>query len=217
MKRYTCLLLPTLTEILFVMKLNFVMRFIAIWLFAASYITVNARLTFTEKLRKKNAVVLKQDETIDFLIDGRKPDAKSLANKAVVSKETIVPCGNVVDQMTKPQPKVEKITLPIDSKHSSSSSSKGFHYAQGYRLKFFTGSGTREGKEQAQLKGKEFKRHFPHASVYMHFVSPNWICTAGDFTTQAEVHEFIKEVKKDATFHLSEVNVVKSKVKIHNY
>ncbi len=187
-----------------VMKKTFVTRLIAIWLFAVSSVTAGARLTFTERLRKKPAIVLKQDRTIDLLVNGREPDAKTEGNDAATPGNTTVQSGGkTAEKEAKPQSK------------SANTSPKGVRYVQGYRVKFFTGSGTREGKEEAQLKGREFKRLFPHVSVYMHFVSPHWICTAGDFATQTEAYEFIKEVKEEGSARTSEMIVVKSKVKIY--
>ncbi len=186
------------------MKKTLVTRLIAIWLFAASSVTAGARLTFTERLRKKTAVVLKQDRTIDFLVNGREPDVKTVGNDAATPGNTMVQSGGkTAEKEAKPQSRL------------ANTSAKGVRYVQGYRVKFFTGSGTREGKEEAQLKGREFKRLFPNVSVYMHFVSPHWICTAGDFATQAEAYEFIREVKEEGSVRTSEMIVVKSKVKIY--
>ena len=67
-----------------------------------------------------------------------------------------------------------------------------------------------------QRKGREFKNCFPHISVYMHFVSPHWICTAGDFQTQTEAYEFIKEIRGTGLVQTSEMIVVKSRIKIYN-
>ncbi len=198
------------------MKKTYVIQLIAIGLFAANYITASTRLTFTERLRKKSSIVLKQDKSIDLLVDGREPESPKAEHEKTVPHNAVVSHDKPVETTVKTQTKTEHAAVSKTPAKQPATSSKGFHYAQGYRLKFFTGSGTRQGKETAQQKGKEFKRHFPQVSVYMHFVSPNWICTAGDFATQAEVHDFIKEVKKDVTIRTSEMSVVRSKVKIFN-
>ncbi len=196
------------------MKKALVTQLIAIGLFAANFVTAGTRLTFTERLRKKPAIVLKQDKLIDLLVDGREPESPKAEHEKSAPHNTVVPHDKLVETTVKTQTKTERTAVSKTTTKQPTTSSKGFHYAQGYRLKFFTGSGTRQGKETAQQKGKEFKKHFPQVSVYMHFVSPNWICTAGDFATQAEVYDFIKEVKKDVTIRTSEMSVVRSKVKI---
>lgn len=171
----------------------------------SSVYDANAKLTFTEKLRKKATVILNQDKTIDLLVNGREPDINVVLHDTISKHEK----ATKHDLNTKP-------SSVISNKKPSTSSVKNYHYGQGYRVKFFTEGSTRADKELAQRKGREFKNCFPHISVYMHFVSPHWICTAGDFQTQTEAYEFIKEIRGTGLVQTSEMIVVKSRIKIYN-
>lgn len=173
----------------------------------SSVYDANAKLTFTEKLRKKATVILNQDKTIDLLVNGREPDINVVLHDTISKPEK----ATKHDFNTKGQP-----SSVVSDKKPSTGSVKNYHYGQGYRVKFFTGGSTRTDKELAQRKGREFKNCFPHISVYMHFVSPHWICTAGDFQTQTEAYEFIKEIRGTGLVQTSEMIVVKSRIKIYN-
>ena len=47
----------------------------------------NAKLTFTEKLRKKATVILNQDKTIDLLVNGREPDINVVLHDTILKHE----------------------------------------------------------------------------------------------------------------------------------
>lgn len=176
---------------------------------------VEARSTFTERLKSKTTIVLKQDDTIDLLVNGRPSDveARNVDAHHTVVTEPIV--AESTSKTTSPTSKKSHETTPSQSKTTSVSHGK-VSYVSGFRVKFFTGGSTRSDKELAKQKGREFKNLFPHVSVYMHFISPHWICTAGDFISQSEAYEFIREVRGSGLFKTSELIVVKSKVKSYN-
>ena len=176
---------------------------------------IDAQPTFTERLKSKTTIVLKQDDTIDLLVNGRPSD---LDARNVDAHHTVVREPIVVESTSKtmcPTSKKTHESMPSQSKTSSVSHGK-MSYVSGYRVKFFTGGSTRSDRELAKQKGREFKNLFPHVSVYMHFISPHWICTAGDFISQSEAYEFIREVRGSGLFKTSELIVVKSKVKSYN-
>ena len=81
-------------------------------------------------------------------------------------------------------------------------------------MKFFTGGSSRADKENAQAAGREFKRLFPDTPVYMHFVSPHWICVAGDFVNKEDADAFIGRVRESGQFKAAGMTVMKSRVKV---
>lgn len=202
-----------------------------------------ARLTFTQKLQKKATVRLMQDKELDLLVNGREADivgnesyttspTKTQTNTAPQqTKTTATTIGSNLTQPKSNTQQTKPVTpqTPTHNQHqpqTSTPTSTAVHpavvkrattkytTAVGYRVKIYMGGSTRQDRETAQNVGKEFKNLFPGTSVYMHFVSPHWICTAGDFLSQSEATAFIKKIKETSRFNTVGMTVVKSKVKV---
>lgn len=190
-----------------------------------------ARLTFTQRLQKKASVTLRQDKTIDLLVNGREPEVTENKQHSapVAPAHNVTPAKPSTTAVKKPEaaqstaPKTQP-TTPLTPSATTSTAitvhpavaapTTTYTTAQGYRVKVYMGGSTRQDKETAQNVGKEFKNLFPNVSVYMHFVSPHWICTAGDFYTYVEAMAFIKKVKESGKFNAAGMTVVKSKIKV---
>ena len=80
----------------------------------------------------------------------------------------------------------------------------------GYRIQVYFGDNSRKGKTEARAAGLRFRNYFPTQPVYISFVSPHWLCRVGDFRTNHEAREFLKQIRELGIFR--EAVVVKSKI-----
>ena len=186
-------------------------------LLVAVIMSASARLTFTQRLQMKSAnrIHLRQDKDIDRLVDGRE------AEPVVATAPSVPASTNVAKtaQPTQAKPVVKgnistlasSTTTPTQTKTSKPTA---YTTRAGWRVKFFTGGSSRVDKENAQAAGREFKRLFPDTPVYMHFVSPHWICVAGDFVNKEDADAFISRVRESRQFNTAGMTVMKSRVKV---
>lgn len=186
-------------------------------LLVAVIMSASARLTFTQRLQMKSAnrIHLRQDKDIDRLVDGRE------AEPVVATAPSVPASTNVAKtaQPTQAKPVVKgnistlasSTTTPTQTKTSKPTA---YTTRAGWRVKFFTGGSSRVDKENAQAAGREFKRLFPDTPVYMHFVSPHWICVAGDFVNKEDADAFISRVRESRQFNTTGMTVMKSRVKV---
>lgn len=203
------------------------MRFLITILIATILsLSAEAQHSYVETLRKKGKVILKQDKAIDLLVNGNIVDKQPVhtPQKPATTHESS-PNSTPSKHNTPAESKSDNIhTSKLANNHTpisnaTSTASKkadvAYRMTQGYRIKIFTGGNTREDKEMARNVGKGFKSRFPHISVYMHFVSPHWICTAGDFPTRGEAQEFLNKIRHEgATTNFSGMTIVKSQIKV---
>ena len=82
--------------------------------------------------------------------------------------------------------------------------------ANGFRIQVYFGDNSRRGKGNARSAGRLFKAYFPDLPVYVSFVSPHWLCRAGDFQTIEEAQAVLHEIREMGAF--PEAVIVKSKV-----
>jgi len=82
----------------------------------------------------------------------------------------------------------------------------------GYRIQVYFGDNSRKGKTEARAAGLRFKKYFPALSIYVSFVSPHWLCRAGDFRTMEEVSEVLRQIRQMGIFR--EAVIVKSKINV---
>lgn len=175
-------------------------------------LSVSAKDTYTDKLKKNTRLTICQDTTIDRLVNGN-----VLAQPVTVEKTS----KSSSSQQTNKHSQPEKATLkdktpavtPHDTSVAPSSSKKQTTTVRGYRVKIYMGGSTRIDKENARQAGHHFKTIFPDVSVYIHFVSPHWIILVGDFVTREEAQLFIHEIKQKGYVCAIEPTVVKSLIK----
>lgn len=196
-----------------------------IYLFTLSLtvlMSASARLTFTQRLQMKSAnrIHLRQDKDIDRLVDGREaePVAAVIPSAPVSTKVTKPNQPNQAKPVTQGSISTLASTTPSASAvapaQTKSSKPTAYTTRAGWRVKFFTGGSSRADKENAQAAGREFKRLFPDTPVYMHFVSPHWICVAGDFVNKEDADAFIGRVRESRQFNTAGMTVMKSRVKV---
>ena len=191
-------------------------------------VPASARLTFTQRLQQKGVakVLLRQDKDIDLLVNGREADPVPVAKPAQTAPKAHSPKSTQANAgkpsvapprqssstlLTKPE---AATTTTSVAGRAASSKKTGYTTRAGWRVKFFTGGSSRVDKENAQTAGREFKRLFPDTPVYMHFVSPHWICVAGDFVNKEDADAFISKVRESGQFNTSGMTVMKSRVKV---
>ncbi len=186
-------------------------------LLVAVIMSASARLTFTQRLQMKSAnrIHLRQDKDIDRLVDGREAEPVVATVPSVAASTSVAKTA----QPTQAKPVVKgnistlasSTTTPTQTKTSKPTA---YTTRAGWRVKFFTGGSSRVDKENAQAAGREFKRLFPDMPVYMHFVSPHWICVAGDFVNKEDADAFIGRVRESRQFNTAGMTVMKSRVKV---
>lgn len=190
----------------------------------AAALPVAARLTFTQRIQQQtgNKVVLRQDQSLTLLVDGRAADpvapskgtSQPSAKSGTASSKSGSASGKSGTTTSKPSTTTPSSSTTTKSPSSTPSKPSGYTMQAGWRVKFFTGGGSREDKENAQAAGREFKRHFPEVSVYMHFVSPHWICLAGDFVSKEEAEAFVQKVSASGLYGNTALNIVRCKIKV---
>lgn len=66
---------------------------------------------------------------------------------------------------------------------------------RGFRVQVYAGDNTRKARQKAQSVAVQVKSYFPELAVYAHFVSPRWVCRAGDFRTYGEAQTYLRKIR----------------------
>ena len=70
----------------------------------------------------------------------------------------------------------------------------------GYRIQVYFGDNSRKGKTEARAAGLRFRNSFAELPVYVSFVSPHWLCRAGDFRTMEEASDVLRQIREMGIF-----------------
>ena len=65
----------------------------------------------------------------------------------------------------------------------------------GYRIQIYSGGNKRVDRQKCQEIAARLKTRFPDLPIYVHFYSPSWKCRAGNFTSQYEAKEILKQIR----------------------
>ena len=84
---------------------------------------------------------------------------------------------------------------------------------QGCRIQAFSGN-QQQSKDEAFAKEKEVKNLFPEVSTYVIYKAPVWRLRIGDFQTNEEAMNFIKELKKKHPSFEKEMYIVHDEIKV---
>ena len=155
----------------------------------------HAQQTFTDKLQKVmdsvGRIILHQDKSITDLVNGTRKSATTLGQRGQVDDTTsLYPDSLGLDSLSL-GPKVK---------------------IRGYRIQVYFGDNSRKGKTEARAAGLRFRNSFPELPVYVSFVSPHWLCRAGDFRTMEEASEVLRQIREMGIFR--EAVIVKSKINV---
>ena len=165
------------------------MKYILSLIFCLGALNVSAQQTFTDKLQQVadsvGRIILHQEKTITDLVNGA---LKSSSKKRQVD-------GADQDSVA---------SAAVDSL------SHATRVRNGYRIQVYFGDNSRKGQAEARAAGLRFRNYFPTQRVYVSFVSPHWLCRVGDFQTNEEAREMLRQIREMGIFR--EAVVVKSKI-----
>ena len=155
--------------------------------------TLSAQQTFTDRLQQvaesAGRIILHQEKAITDLVNG----AKSVVSKPSSKKQI----DSTLQDSTQTAV-TDSVSLGIRVKMN------------GYRIQVYFGDNSRKGKTEARAAGLRFRNSFPEHSVYVSFVSPHWLCRVGDFRTNEEAREVLRQIREMGMFR--EAVIVKSKI-----
>jgi len=161
-------------------------------------VLVNAQVKYTEEIQKQTPgqgrIVLHQSSAITNLVNGSAPIQ--------------APVKKVTDPALK-KPQVVDSLLADTNKIQATGQRVRMN---GYRIQVYLGGNTRRGKTEAQMMKERVKGFFPELTVYAGFLSPHWICRAGDFRTYEEASEYLHKMRETGRF--DEAVIIKSKVNV---
>ena len=161
-----------------------------------SAMTISAQQTFTERLQQAaesaGRIILHQDKSITDLVNGTKKPVVTPVQKRQVGDTA---SSHYPDSMA-----LDSLSLGPKVKIS------------GYRIQVYFGDNSRKGKTEARAAGLRFRNSFPELPVYVSFVSPHWLCRAGDFRTMEEASETLRLIREMGIFR--EAVIVKSKINV---
>lgn len=169
-------------------------------------VIIHAQVKYTEEIQMQapgqGKLVLHQSNTITDLVNGTAPAPASVAVKAEKKISALsLKTPQIVDSLFADSIRVQPIGPRIRM--------------NGYRIQVYLGGNTRKGKTDAQMMKERVKGFFPELSVYAGFLSPHWICRAGDFRTYEEASEYLHKMRETGRF--DEAVIVKSKIYAREY
>ena len=166
------------------------MKYILSLIFCLGALNVSAQQTFTDKLQQVadsvGRIILHQEKTITDLVNGAlKLSSKKKQVDGIIGQDSIA-------------------SAAVDSL------SHGTRVRNGYRIQVYFGDNSRRGKSEARAAGLRFRNYFPTQRVYVSFVSPHCLCRVGDFQTNEEAREILRQIREMGIFR--EAVIVKSKI-----
>jgi hypothetical protein len=164
-------------------------------------IVISAQVKYTEEIQAEQPgqgkIVLHQSKTITDLVNAVVSKISSVAAKTEKNSaiSTLKP-PQVVDSLLADSLKLQSSGVRVRM--------------NGYRIQVYLGGNTRRGKAEAQAMKERVRSSFPELSVYAGFLSPHWICRAGDFRTYEEASEYLQKMRETGRF--DEAVIIKSKI-----
>ena len=190
-------------------------QFVAILSFVLLGLGAHAQ-TFLEDIQKQEAgqgtVTVKESSDIDDLVNGKTPInvAPPKENKVQTQAKVEVPHKDnvtkdkddaVKNNETKDKRIVKKkVEEPTETDENNPTIArkkvvKGGKKVNGYRVQVYTGGNTREDKQKAQTAGQRVKAKYPSLPVYVHFVTPRWVCQVGNFSERKDAEKVLSGVR----------------------
>ncbi len=166
------------------------MKYILSLILCMGALNISAQQTFTDKLQQVadsvGRIILHQEKSITDLVNGALKLSSKKKQADVVGQDSVA-------------------SVAVDSL-----SSHGTRVRNGYRIQVYFGDNSRKGKTEARAAGLRFRNYFPTQRVYVSFVSPHWLCRVGDFQTNEEAREILRQIREMGIFR--EAVIVKSKI-----
>jgi hypothetical protein len=191
-------------------------QFVAILSFVFIGLTGAHAQTFLEDIQKQEAgqgtITVKESSDIDDLVNGKTPInvAPPKENKVQSQAKVDVPVKDADDVAKNHETTVEKkekrivkkkVEEPTETDDENAPTIarkkivKGGKKVNGYRVQVCTGNNTREGKQKAQSAGQRVKAKYPSLPVYVHFVTPRWICQVGNFSDRKDAEKVLSGIR----------------------
>lgn len=133
----------------------------------------------------------------------------------VIERIEVQSGGNV--QIIIPEKILEQILTEPESKKTAHKENirPGINKLQGFRIQVFSdGQNQHSLESRAKARGSAIVAKFPkfRGQVYTFSSSPNWYTRVGNFRTQQEASEALKELKRAFPSFASEMRVVRSQI-----
>lgn len=87
---------------------------------------------------------------------------------------------------------------------------RGGHKMPGYRVQAFAGGNSRANRRQAENTRARVKQVLPMEPVYVHFLSPRWVCRVGNYRTYAEAQQVLHQLRDE--LGIQGANIVKCQI-----
>lgn len=190
-------------------------QFVAILSFVFIGLTGAHAQTFLEDIQKQEAgqgtITVKESSDIDDLVNGKTPinvappkenKVQSQVKVEVPEKDSNDVAKNNETTGEKREKRIvkKKVEEPTETDENAPTIArkkivKGGKKVNGYRVQVCTGNNTREGKQKAQAAGQRVKAKYPSLPVYVHFVTPRWICQVGNFSDRKDAEKVLSGIR----------------------
>lgn len=200
------------------MKHFFITICLALVAFAA-----NAQ-TITDELRRSKSgegtVVINQSQEIERLVNA--DDVRRQAEKTASATTTpgtahsgAQSSATSSEPSATTSPSTERSTSAAEGATTTVDTGKKImrhsYKTTGYRIQIYSGGNKRTDRVKCEQIAQKVKSHFPNLPVYVHFYSPSWKCRVGNFTSQEEATEVLKQIR---AMGYSQACLVKGKVNV---
>ena len=169
-------------------------------LYLFTFLPLSAQ-TYLEHLQQKKqglgVVSVHQSKDIDSLVNGAITAAR-LATTASDVKNTKEELKEELRERVALKPDMPKAETDGSAEVEVDMSKKvmrNSYKVTGFRVQAFAGGNTREDKRKAEEARDKIKRAYPSEPVYVHFYSPRWICRVGNYRTQEEANQMLRNIR----------------------
>ena len=139
-------------------------------------------------------VSVTQSKEISDLVNGTLPPAPTTKAETKVEPKK---AKEEARQALKPDmPKAENELTGEVEVDMSKKVMRGAQKVNGFRVQAYAGGNTRAAKQAAEAAKNKIKRAYPSEPIYVHFISPRWICRVGNYRTQEEAQRMLSNIKK---------------------
>lgn len=164
-------------------------------------ITAGFAQTISDKVTKsadgEGTVIIYQAAYLKALLDGTEYPPRVIEKP----KPIVVPLDTIAD-------KTEKEEAP--KKYVNPNPVKKIKI--GYRVQIYSGNNSRGAREKAYAAGRMFKGSYTNIPVYVHFVTPHWTCSVGNFQNLEDARRFLAQIKSSGRFRTA--NVVRTRITV---
>lgn len=181
--------------------------------------------TITQRLKSRGAgqgvVNVYQSDSVSAVVNGK--PAKQASTPATTT--TVKPAQKTAQ--TSPQPREENkgkkderdaaLNTPVAPQETTDSVAtlsrtalRGGHKMQGFRVQAYAGGNSRADRRKAENTRARVKQVLPMEPVYVHFLSPRWVCRVGNYRTFAEAQQVLHQLRDE--LGIQGANIVKCQI-----